>query len=149
MQYKQGPQIFVRGSDLTDRKKCETAKVTLWREITPFELKCAIQESLEGPNEKQLFDKGNECSLCGTALYEGLQDQTLEEVFEKQKEIIKAKFQKAITGKDQVKADLKVVKMSNCKGIHLFHKQCLENQFESSYVDKNLKCNVCGQLYGV
>ena len=35
--------------------------MTLWREITPFELKCAIQENLEGPNEKQLFDKGNEC----------------------------------------------------------------------------------------
>lgn len=44
-----------------------------------------------------------------------------------------------------------VVQLSNCKGIHLFHKECLVNQYMASGGKHGdfIKCAVCETTYGV
>ena len=38
--------------------------------------------------------------------------------------------------------------MNNCLGVHLFHKDCLENQLNSSTHKQHIKCAICGIVYG-
>ncbi len=41
-----------------------------------------------------------------------------------------------------------VVKMGKCQGMHFYHKECLENQLNSSENKQHVKCAICGISYG-
>ena len=97
MQQKATAASVVRGSELTDRGRSECAKVTEWLEVTPLELKLAIESRIDNPNEQLDYDKENECPLCLCPLYDHLQDKTIEEMIDRQKQIFAAKIKKAAT----------------------------------------------------
>jgi deltex-like protein len=54
-------------------------------------------------------------------------------------------------GLQQLGDSFPVVALSNCKGVHLFHKECLVNQYASSGGKEGdfIKCAVCETTYGV
>ena len=94
-------------------------------------------------SKKVDYEKENECSLCYCNLYEGLEGQSLAQIIEAQKKLLQAKV-------NGVKLDaLNVVKMSQCQGMHFYHKECLEGQLQAGESKSYLKCAVCNISYGL
>eukprot|EP00347_Sterkiella_histriomuscorum_P018798 403344134 len=123
-------------------KTCQN--LTQWIEVSPLELKLTIEDhTTVQPATVIDYDKENECCLCFCELYDDLKNLSLKEVSRMQMDII-------IKKSSNQNAGVEVVKMGRCQGRHLFHKECLERQLESSSESANkfLKCAVCEVIYG-
>ena len=100
---------------------------------------------VEDSTKKVDYDKENMCSLCLCSLYDGLfDDGGLETVLEEQKKIAAQKSDP----RSKVNEDIiNVVQLGKCKGMHFFHKDCIDGQFKSNE-SLFIKCAVCNIIYG-
>lgn len=88
------------------------------------------------------WEEINNCCICMTELFGEIQDteNLVEDVCKKQQEL----FEKVKGGKLE---EHTVVYLPQCKGAHLYHKECLLLQFKSSE-NGFIKCGVCETTYG-
>ena len=115
----------MKGSSTTERTS-PISTLTHWLEVSPMELKLTI-EMQEAQGEKVDYDKENSCCLCLSEHYEGLQQMTIDEVKDLQRKILLARSEK------KPKEDaVPVVKLGRCTGMHFYHKECIQSQFDST-----------------
>ena len=115
-----------------------------------LELKLTIEEQKveamelrdkQGPDAKFKFDydKENSCCLCMCELYDGLEQMPLQTAIREQQVL-----------REHIKEGqaLPVVRLGKCKGMHFYHKECIENQYNAGASKEFLKCATCNIIYG-
>ena len=115
--------------------------VTNWVNISPMEY--YLTSVNIDPTCK--WEEINSCSLCMCPLFDTIEDENGPDLMKSIIETQNKLHENIVSGSLK---DYEVVGLPHCKGIHLFHKECLLNQFNSAK-QEFIKCAVCESTYGV
>jgi len=125
----------------------EIAKLTKWREFSPMDFYMKVRAK----DASAKWHEINKCAICQCELYE---IETNEEETDAEKMHAET-MEKVSKAHDEFKktGPSGIVGLGNCKGIHLFHKECLIHQYKNSGGSESdnhfIKCAVCEVTYGV
>lgn len=126
--------------------------ITKMNDMTPLCVKVLVESSPNGSNGKPNYDDINKCCICLCELYDGLEQKSLREVEEMERDVMNQ--QQAAYGMTSEML-YPVVQFSNCSGdFHGFHFECIVNYAKSQNGDKPaseltfMKCAGCNKVYG-